>query len=87
MNCYHIIWCRIFSHFVSFHSDVWGFDEEAVKVLQDMKPEGTDDLINEYAILLDENSPLRIQLENEENVSEIIIRLLYVRCIESNVSW
>ena len=52
-----------------FVLDVWGFDEEAVKILLDMKPdEGTDALIKEYAILLDVNSPLRLELENRENV-------------------
>ena len=40
-------------------ADVWGFDEEAVEVLKNMKPqEDSDDLIRKYAILLDQGSEL-----------------------------
>ena len=55
--------------------DVWGFDEEAVKVLHDMKPEETDDLIKQYAILLDENSPLRFELAKDGDVRIICFGL------------
>ena len=39
-------------------TDVWGFDDEAVKVLKDMKPPDTDELVHKFAILLNCNSEL-----------------------------
>ncbi|CAL1534086.1 unnamed protein product [Lymnaea stagnalis] len=37
---------------------VWGFDEAAVQVLQNMKPQDQEFLTNKYAVLLDPDSPL-----------------------------
>ncbi|KAH9505160.1 hypothetical protein Btru_058857 [Bulinus truncatus] len=37
---------------------VWGFDQQAVKVLQSMKPQDLEFLTSKYAVLLDPDSPL-----------------------------
>ncbi|XP_071170422.1 uncharacterized protein [Mytilus edulis] len=37
---------------------IWGFDDDAVKALKDMKPEDLDKLIEKYSILLDPDSEL-----------------------------
>ena len=50
--------------------DVWGFDEEAVKVLKDMKPPDTEELIQKFAILLNQDSELLPQnIDGKQNVS------------------
>lgn len=39
-------------------SDVWGFDDQAVSVLQNMKPQDLESLVTKYSILLDSDSEL-----------------------------
>ena len=57
-------------------SDVWGFDEDAVKALKTMDPPDNDkQLINKYAILLAQESKLLNQIHI--TVSWLII-LLYL---------
>ena len=46
-----------------FFADVWGFDEDAVKVLENMRP-ADENLIYKYAILLGEKA-LRPIIETE----------------------
>lgn len=54
------------------YSDIWGFDDDAVKALKDMKPEDLDKLIEKYSILLDPDSEL-LPKNRKFNVSTIVI--------------
>ena len=52
-------------------TDVWGFDDDAVKALQHMKPQDLQKLINKYSILLDSDSDLLPQ-NAKQSVGKII---------------
>ena len=54
-------------------SDVWGFDEAAVQVLQSMRPADVDNLVQKYAILLDPKSQLLPQNGAKDSVSFIVL--------------
>ena len=56
-------------------SDIWGFDDQAVSVLQSMKPQDLETLVNKYSILLDSSSELLPQ-NTKEGVSSINVETL-----------
>ena len=63
--------------------DIWGFDDQAVSVLQSMKPQDLETLVTKYSILLDSSSELLPQ-NTKEGVSRNCKELVFF-CFFLNV--
>ena len=64
--------------YIYFHwnvADVWGFDDAAVQVLQNMKPQDLEVLTYKYAVLLDPDSGLLPKNNTSKSVSISYITL------------
>ena len=59
--------------------DVWGFDENAVKVLENMRP-ADENLIYKYAILLGEKAfkPIKREIEVQQQQQHTLFCTLFV---------
>ena len=59
VSMFCIYWVGIILMLLIYWADVWGFDEDAVKALKSMEaPDEEKDLIQKYAILLNQDSEL-----------------------------
>ncbi|KAL5004688.1 hypothetical protein ScPMuIL_018144 [Solemya velum] len=47
---------------------VWGFDDQAVEVLKNMKPQDVENLVSEYSVLLDGDSELLPQRQRSNSI-------------------
>ncbi|KAL3866299.1 hypothetical protein ACJMK2_043606 [Sinanodonta woodiana] len=59
---------------------VWGFDDQAVEVLQSMKPQDIDSLVTKFSILLDADSELLPQKQKERERDSVTNRVAGFVC-------
>ncbi|XP_064651058.1 uncharacterized WD repeat-containing protein alr3466-like isoform X2 [Lineus longissimus] len=68
---------------------VWGFDETAVQVLKNMRPAGTEQLIQKYSILLDHDSellPRNLKHGDEDSVTNRVAGFICKHVLNEHVN-